>query len=83
LIKGLRLFRFGGSVRMSAALSAEALSEHCADQLARSNSSSSRAPLDSLQQLWRQSHRVWNLRQRTSLKLLAAYTPYTSMITQT
>jgi hypothetical protein len=78
------LVRFGnGSVRMSAALSTEALGEHCADQLARGNSSSPRAPLDSLQQRWRQSHRVWNLRHRTSLHLLAAYTPYTSMIPQT
>jgi hypothetical protein len=83
LIKSSILIRFARcSVGRSAALSAEALGEHCADQLARGNSSGTRRFLDSLQELRRQSHRVWNLGHRASLHLLAAYTPYTSIIPQ-
>jgi hypothetical protein len=75
------LILFGSCcVRMMTVLFAEALGEHCADQLARGDSPGSRYLLDSLRQLRRQSHRVWNLGHRTSLHLLAAYTPYTSMI---
>ena len=84
LIESSILILFGSCcVRMMTVLFAEALGEHCADQLARGDSSGPRAPLDSLQQLWRQSHRVWNLGHRTFLYPLAAYTPYTSMIPQT
>ena len=71
LIEAGLLVRFAGSpVRMSAAISAEVLGEHCADQFARRNSSVPRHLLNPFQQLRRQADGIWNLRHRTALHFL-------------
>jgi hypothetical protein len=80
LVEARLLIRFGrSSVGPVGAVCAESFSEHCANQFSRRDASLPRRALDSLKQLRRQPHRVWNLRHGIALHFLAAYMPYTPM----
>jgi hypothetical protein len=61
----LLIGRAAGSVGWSDTFRAEALGEREADQFSRRDASLSRGPLDALEQLWRETYGVWNLRHWT------------------